>query len=295
VAQNPPRLELFVDAIAGMSRVVASSLGPVALALGLVAGIVLVRRRARRAGAGAAGRAWSGLRVPVLAALSVPVGLAAVVRFTPDAEHLAQVEPFLIPVVAMGALVAGSGAAEVLRASRRAVRPGTSRGLLVPLAAAACSLAVVGSIAFHYPQCDRAGFHLPERYGRDLLASVPRGATLVVDGDNETFLAAHWIRQRFAIGAVAFSAMRTASPASRDPTGSSALAMSIWRRSRRAAKSGSPRPPRIWNVRASGSPRVVWRRARGRPLRARSRRGDPPRPGRAAARFSPGTRSGSIS
>ncbi len=198
VAQNPPRLELFVDAIAGMSRVVASSLGPVALALGLVAGIVLVRRRARRAGAGAAGRAWSGLRVPVLAALSVPVGLAAVVRFTPDAEHLAQVEPFLIPVVAMGALVAGSGAAEVLRASRRAVRPGTSQGLLVPLAAAACSLAVVGSIAFHYPQCDRAGFHLPERYGRDLLASVPRGATLVVDGDNETFLAAHWIRQHGA-------------------------------------------------------------------------------------------------
>ncbi|HEU4726164.1 MAG TPA: DUF2723 domain-containing protein, partial [Candidatus Eisenbacteria bacterium] len=33
-----------------------------------------------------------------------------------------------------------------------------------------------------YDVCDRSGFDLPERYGRDLLAALPRGATLVVDG-----------------------------------------------------------------------------------------------------------------
>jgi len=49
-------------------------------------------------------------------------------------------------------------------------------------------------VGLHFQRCDRGSFRLPERYGRDLLSGLPRGATLVVDGDNETFLTAYLTR-----------------------------------------------------------------------------------------------------
>jgi hypothetical protein len=56
------------------------------------------------------------------------------------------------------------------------------------------ALALLATAGLHYRLCDRGGFRLPERYGRDLLSEVPAWATLVVDGDNETFLTAYLSR-----------------------------------------------------------------------------------------------------
>jgi tetratricopeptide (TPR) repeat protein len=53
---------------------------------------------------------------------------------------------------------------------------------------------VLGTVVWHYRDCDRSGFRLAERYGRDLLRNLPAGSTLVLDGDNETFLTAYAAR-----------------------------------------------------------------------------------------------------
>ena len=175
MAQNPWRLDLVVGDLFSMGRTIVAGLGLAAVAL-LLVGLVAARR----------GRGARGMRLlsaPAAAALAVPAALAAILVFTPDAEHAAQVEPFLLPVVAIVALGAGLGAASL---AKRLPSP--------RFAAAAVAAVVLAVAASHFPICDRSGFDLPERYGRQLLAGLPHGATLVVDGDNETFLAAYLVR-----------------------------------------------------------------------------------------------------
>ncbi|HET9951959.1 MAG TPA: DUF2723 domain-containing protein [Candidatus Eisenbacteria bacterium] len=175
VAQNRWRLDLVAGDLVSMGRSVAAGLGLAAIAL-LVVALVAERRR----------RGARGLRLlgaPAAAALSVPAALAMLLVFTPDAEHAAQVAPFLLPVVAVAALASGVGAAWI---SKRLPAP--------RVASAAVGAVVLLSVAPHASICDRSGFDLPERYGRELLAALPHGATLVVDGDNETFLAAYLVR-----------------------------------------------------------------------------------------------------
>jgi hypothetical protein len=193
VAQNPPRLDFAAGALSGMAGVVVSGAGVVAIALAAYGLWAAWRDRAP-------GAAESSLRLPALAALSIPACLVAVVRFTPDAEHLAQVEPFLIPVTAIAALYAGAGAGRIARALSQdgpaaALAPaeGAASRIAPRVAVAVLSLAVVATAALRFDLCDRNGFRLPERYGRDLLAAVPPGASLVLDGDNETFIAAYLV------------------------------------------------------------------------------------------------------
>jgi hypothetical protein len=170
--QNVFRLDLTRDEFLCMGGLVAASCGGVAVVL---AGI----------GSVAARRARAALLPLSLAALTVPVALAAFVAFTPDAEHLAQVAPFLFPVVAVVSLWAGGGLGSGLRRLPRNAR--------APLGAV-CAMALLVTCALHYRICDRRDFRLPERYGRDLLEALPPGATLVLDGDNETFLTAYLSR-----------------------------------------------------------------------------------------------------
>jgi len=175
VAQNRWRLDLVVGDLASMGSSIVAGLGFAAIALLAVALVAARRRRGAR-----------GLRLlgaPAAAALSVPAALAALLVFAPDAEHAAQVAPFLLPVIAVAALAAGVGAAWI---PKRLPAP--------RLAAVAVGALVLISVAPHLSNCDRSGFDLPERYGRQLLAALPQGATLVVDGDNETFLSAYLVR-----------------------------------------------------------------------------------------------------
>ncbi|MBI4364977.1 MAG: DUF2723 domain-containing protein, partial [Candidatus Latescibacteria bacterium] len=170
--QNPFRLDRTVDEILSMGGWIAAACGFVGAAL---AGIgALLSRRGR-----------SALAMLTWAALSVPAALVALVAFTPDAEHLAQIGPFLAPVAASLALWAGEG----IRAGRLRV-PITAR----PALGAAVAAALVLTAALHYRAHDRSRFTLPARYGRELLGALPQGATLIVDGDNETFLAAYLTR-----------------------------------------------------------------------------------------------------
>jgi hypothetical protein len=162
------RLDRVVDGFAGMGGIVVASLGWIGSALVLLG---FMSGRARRMGAPL-----------LLAALAIPAALVLLLRFTPDAEHLAQVSPFLAPLVALGALFAGGGAAFLAGKTPPAWR-GRATMALVVLALAA--------IPWRYAECDRRGFRLAERYGNDLLAQAPAGATLILDGDNETFLTAY--------------------------------------------------------------------------------------------------------
>jgi len=206
--QNPWRLDLVVEAWIGMARSVAAGVGPAAFLLALFALAAAVSRPLRNvAGRTRASRLLRLLAPLAVAAGSIPFALAALLVFTPDAEHFAQVEPFLLPVVAVLALAAGVGAGVVVRAARaarttRAAHRGRPAASLATAASARGVLAVAGVAAAilltgaaHFGSADRSGFTLPERYGRDLLASTPPGATLVVDGDNETFLAAYLTRR----------------------------------------------------------------------------------------------------
>ncbi len=174
--QNPFGIGLTVDELTAMGGLLAASCGLVGAALAALGTVV-------------SGRARAALLPLTWAALTIPAALVAFLAFTPDAEHLAQIGPFLIPVIAVAALWAGAAVGRGLRLLPNAAR--------VPLAAV-CAAALVFTCGLHFRLSDRGGFRLPERYGRDLLASVPIGATLVVDGDNETFLTAYLSRvERF--------------------------------------------------------------------------------------------------
>jgi len=167
--QNPFRLSLTADEVTAMGGLVIASCGFVGAALAAVGTAVSGRRRA--------------VLLPLtFAVLTIPAALVAFLAFTPDAEHLAQIGPFLIPVIAVAALWAGSSLAGGLGRLPRAAR--------TPLGAV-CAVALLATCGLHFRLCDRGGFKLPERYGSDLLSSVPNGATLILDGDNETFLTAY--------------------------------------------------------------------------------------------------------
>jgi len=170
--QNPFRLDRAFDEATGMGALVLGSLGWVGIPLA-GAGLVLARR-ARRT-----------LAVVLVAALAIPVALIALLRFTPDAEHFAQIAPFLAPMAAAAALLAGAGADALGR-----LAPARWRRV----AGAALVLGALAMVPGRYIASDRSGFRLAERYGRDLLSQAPPGATLVLDGDNETFLAAYMSR-----------------------------------------------------------------------------------------------------
>jgi len=172
LAQNPFRLDRAFDELLGMGTIVLGAVGWVGGILAAVGLLAPCRERI-------------ATRAVALAALTVPAALAALIAFTPDAEHFAQVAPFLTPVTAAVALFAGAG----LERLRALCPPRGHRALLA--AAAAC---VVGTVALHYVASDRSGFRMAERYGRDLLGGLPSRATLVLDGDNETFLAAYMTR-----------------------------------------------------------------------------------------------------
>ncbi len=172
LAQNPFRLDRAADELAGMGTIVLG-------AVGWVGGILAA------AGLLAPGRERGATRVVALAALTVPAALAALIAFTPDAEHFAQVAPFLTPLAAAVALLAGAGVERI-----RALCPPRARAALL----AAVTACVAATVALHYVASDRSGFRMAERFGRDLLAGLPPRATLVLDGDNETFLAAYMTR-----------------------------------------------------------------------------------------------------
>lgn len=161
---------LVWDEVVGMAVRTGAALGIVGVALAFV-------------GLAAAGRRRAAPAVVTAAALTIPAALVALLGFRPDPEHLAQIEPFLAPVVAGLALLAGIGA----DAAAHRVRG------RVPLQLASAGLlgAVLVTAVVHARLCDQSGFSLPGRYGRELLAGLPHGATLVLDGDNETFLAAY--------------------------------------------------------------------------------------------------------
>ena len=175
--QMPWSPALAGQELAAMGAALASGLGWPALVLAGAGALWGVRRRL--------------LLVPALAATTVPVALVAIVVFRPDAEHLAQVTPFLAPVVVVVALLAGAGV-EALRRVRVPEPARVAGRFAAPAAAAAVALSLAVT---NFALCDRSGFTLPARYGRELLAGLPRGATLVLEGDNETFLAAYAQRE----------------------------------------------------------------------------------------------------
>ncbi|HYQ89881.1 MAG TPA: DUF2723 domain-containing protein, partial [Candidatus Binatia bacterium] len=167
--QNAFRVNLVVDEVVAIGGLVAVSCGPIGSCLAAIGTVI-------------SGRAKAALLPLTWAALTVPLALVAFLAFTPDAEHLAQISPFLIPVAAVVALWAGACVGNGLRLTPRIAR--------APLAAV-CAVALLVTLGLQYRLCDRAGFRLPERYGRDLLSTLPPDAILVVDGDNETFLTAY--------------------------------------------------------------------------------------------------------
>jgi len=168
--QSPFGAALLRDELLGVAAALGAGIGAAAL---LLAG----------AGAVLGGRRRGPIAVTAAASLTVPLALTALVGFRPDPEHLSQIAPFLIPAIAGLALFAGAG----VEALRRAPLPRIRR--MLPSAAAAALLA--GVLVAHHGACDRSAFTLPERYGRALLEGLPRDATLILDGDNETFLAAY--------------------------------------------------------------------------------------------------------
>jgi hypothetical protein len=170
--QNDLRVGLIADELVAMGGLLVASCGLAAATLAGLGAVVSGRRRA--------------VALPItIAALSIPAALIGFLAFTPDAEHLAQIGPFLIPVLAAMALWAGAGLDRGVR-----LLPLRTRA---PLAAVAATALLV-TVGLHFQVCDRGSFRLPDRYGRDLLSGLPHGATLVVEGDNETFLTAYLTR-----------------------------------------------------------------------------------------------------
>ncbi len=140
----------------------------VGMVFAALAGFVLWAFRSRR-----------GATLGIVALLSLPFGLAVILNFEPDPTHAFQVSQFLMPVSAVMAIAIAHGLAPLLRSPAR-----------IP-ALTLMAAWVLGGAAAHYPLADQHDLHLARRYGQDLLAGLPRGATLFVEGDNETFTVAY--------------------------------------------------------------------------------------------------------
>jgi len=172
--QGPLAFDRLIHQVGGLASGTAASVG-IAAALVAVAGALLP------------GREGPGLRLVALASLTIPAALVLLIGFDPDSEHFAQVAPFLAPVIASMSLLAGAGIGALTRRVPTAAR--------VP-ALGAVMTCVFATFLAHAGMCDRSGFRLADRYARDLLAALPAGATLVLDGDNETFVTAYATRLR---------------------------------------------------------------------------------------------------
>jgi len=169
IRQNAPNASLLLDQILAIGL-------PLFRAVGLVGALLVL------GGAWCGTRARGRIRIAVAASGSIAVALLALVAFTPDAEHIAQIAPFLIPVLAAASLLAGA-AVDSMQARLREPFRRFATGVLIA--------GVLVTLVAHARECDRSGFRLPERYGRDLLRDLPANAVLIVDGDNEAFLAAY--------------------------------------------------------------------------------------------------------
>ena len=172
--QHPMSTRLAFAELGAMAGSVAASIGAAAAILTLLGAWLARRERAP-------------LRLLAVAAATIPVALVLLVGFLSDAEHVAQIAPFLAPVVAAACLMAGAGAEAAARRVPHALR--------WPVVAAAATCAFATVIA-HQGISDRRDFDLADRYARDLLAPLPQGAILIVEGDNETFLTAYATRYR---------------------------------------------------------------------------------------------------
>ena len=172
--QNPLSTRLVFAELGTMAGAVAGSIGAAAAFLALTGGWLARRER-------------PALKLAAVAAGTIPVALVLLVGFAPDAEHAAQIAPFLAPAVAAFCLLAGAGADQAARRVPHAFR--------WPVLAAASTCALATVIA-HLGVCDRSGFDLGDRYARNILEPLPPGATLIVDGDNETFLTAYATKVR---------------------------------------------------------------------------------------------------
>ena len=111
--------------------------------------------------------------------LALPVGLAVLIRFEADPTHAYQISQFLLPLSALLAVAIGHGIDPLARSRFRA----PVAGLL--------ALWVIAGAALHYRAADQHDFSLARHYGHDLISSLPRDATLFVEGDNETFSLAY--------------------------------------------------------------------------------------------------------
>jgi len=170
LAQNPVDLARFPREIGFFASFQWAQWGP-ALPLAL-AGLAWWARRAPRAAACVA-----------LACAALPLGLSLLLRFEPDPVHTYQLSQFLAPMTAALAVALAVGLDRALRA----------RWLRAPAVALALAW-VAGAAAFHQPAGEPGGASLARRYGQDLLNSLPPGATLFVQGDNETFALA-WLQK----------------------------------------------------------------------------------------------------
>jgi len=146
---------------------------------------------------GPIGLLWIKGRSPRLAVFTAAlfVGLAfgviAVVRPPADATHIRQISAFDLPAVVVFGLWCGAG----FQALAEVVWSRVHVGLTRPQAAAVVTMAAVAMVcvpawqaARGISSCSRRGAFAARAYGENILRALPRGATLMTDGDNETFI-----------------------------------------------------------------------------------------------------------
>ena len=84
------------------------------------------------------------------------------------------------------AVLFGIGFGDLVRRAGRYSRP----KILIPV----CAIAVAAVLRGHYPASDRSQNRVADRYGRDILADLPRGAILIAEGDDAAFMLDYLLR-----------------------------------------------------------------------------------------------------
>jgi hypothetical protein len=132
--------------------------------------------------------------------LAIPLGVVLLLRPALDAVHLQQVAPFYLSAWLLVAVWFGAGAGAIAdavhRRARRALgeRGRRAGGALRAAGAALCALALLAPahlLSRNFAGNDLRDFFDARVYGENLLRALPRGATLVTEGDNEAFILAY--------------------------------------------------------------------------------------------------------
>ncbi|MDI6808388.1 MAG: DUF2723 domain-containing protein [Candidatus Eisenbacteria bacterium] len=175
LTQNPFSFELFFSQLGSFGVLLGTGFTVLLIPVGIIGLFHALRRKSDWAG-------WS-FALFLLSFASVSL----VINPRPDPEHSYQIQAFLLPAFLVFSVWIGEGFVFLEKKVGSHFEKSGARLSRVPGVILILALPLI-PLSSNYSFADKSSNNVARQYGEDLLSSVPKGGTLIVEGDNESFL-----------------------------------------------------------------------------------------------------------